>query len=107
MNLAAVAPLAGPEKNDPHVLKHWAAEHFAISIGLLRECPYHGEPFKARDKGVTQSMASTVSLADLRHPAVQAFRGNTRELLAAARRVARSYGDACAFCEASAYDDLD
>lgn len=107
MNLNAVAPLAGPEKQDTQIWKQWAAEHFAISIGLLRECPYHGEPFRTRDAALPHGKALTVSLADLRHPAVQAFHGNTRELFAAARRITRDYGDACAFCEASENDDLD
>ena len=107
MNLNAVAPLAEPEKHDVGILKQWAAEHFAISIGLLRECPYHGEPFQARDPGLKHSKALAVTLSDLRHPAVQAFRGNTRELFAAARRVTRDYGVICAFCVASENDDLD
>ena len=27
--------------------QRWAAEEAALQLGLLRECPYHGEPFKA------------------------------------------------------------
>ena len=43
-----VATLLGSQKSDPQAVKKWAAEDFAISIGLLRECPYHGQPFKAK-----------------------------------------------------------
>src|SRR5687768_2983191 len=37
--------VARPEA-DPHIVKQWAAEDYAIAVGLLRECPYHGEPYK-------------------------------------------------------------
>jgi hypothetical protein len=107
MNLTTVASLAAPEKYDARILKEWAAEHFAISIGLLRECPYHGEPYKASDGESTHRKASAVNIADLRHPALRPFHGNTRELLAAARRITREYGNACALCAAFEQDDLD
>ena len=99
MNLNAVKPLAGSEATDPRVIKRWAAENFALSIGLLRECPYHGEPFRAPTSGLAGSKLHAANVVD---PwSVQLFNGNTRELLATAQRIARSYGHRCALCETS------
>lgn len=91
---------AAPEKSDPQVLRQWAAEDFAIAIGLLRECPYHGQPFKARRKGVPHKNLAA-DFVDPLDPNVQIFNGDTRELLAAAERVTRTYGERCVFCAAS------
>ena len=49
--MTTVAPVNRSAKYDPQAAKQWAAEDFAISIGLLRECPFHGEPFKATSEG--------------------------------------------------------
>jgi hypothetical protein len=92
--------VVGSEKSDPQAIKQWAAEDFAIAVGLLRECPYHGQPFKAQAKTLTSS-ALTAGLIDPLDPAVQVFKGNTRELLAAVERVTRDYGERCVFCAAS------
>ena len=101
-----VAPLVGAQKSDPQVVKQWAAEDFAISIGLLRECPYHGQPFKAqrpawRGNGVPRA------LSDPLNPAVRAFNGNTRELMAAVEDVADHYGERCEYCAASEEEVFD
>ena len=99
-----LAPAA--EKVDAHAIKQWAAEDFAIAIGLLRECPYHGQPFKAHTRLASKVLAS--GHIDPLDPNVRAFNGNTRELLAAVECVTRNYGDRCAFCAASDHqDDLD
>jgi len=49
--MQAATPLGPPsEVSDRQAIKRWAAEDFAISIGLLRECPYHGQPFQVGQK---------------------------------------------------------
>jgi hypothetical protein len=88
------------QKSDPQVLKQWAAEDFAISVGLLRECPYHGQPYKPARTGLS-TQGFTAELIDLLHPAVQIFKGDTTQLLAAVKRVVRDYGDRCVYCAAS------
>jgi hypothetical protein len=104
--MQTMTPLFGSEKSDPQVVKQWAAEDFAISIGLLRECPYHGQPFKTR-KAVTRK-ALNAGLVDPLDPSVRAFNGNTRELLAAVERITGDYGERCAECAASdQQEDLD
>lgn len=102
----ALAPLTGFEKTDPHAVKQWAAEDFAISAGWLRECPYHGQPYRARSPGHA-SRALALGLIDPHDPIVTIFNGNTRELLAAADRVARSYGERCDMCAASDHEEFD
>src|SRR5215210_6132704 len=59
----AISSLVRPQQSDPQAVKQWAAEDFAISIGLLRECPYHGQPYKAHRHGVT-SKALAAGLVD-------------------------------------------
>jgi hypothetical protein len=96
---AATPLIVSTENTDPQALKQWAAEDFAISIGLLRECPYHGQPFKPDRKDLSIKTLAT-GLIDPLDPAVQIFNGNTRELLAAVERVSRDYGERCVFCAA-------
>ena len=103
--MSAAHQLAGSQKADPQTVKQWAAEDFAISIGLLRECPYHGQPFKAARKSVPSS-AFAAGLVDPLDPVVKVFNGNTRELLAAVESVTGHYGDCCEHC-ASEQQDLD
>jgi hypothetical protein len=90
----------GLDKCDSQAVKQWAAEDFAISVGILRECPYHGQPFRPHRKDLTIKSLVT-GLIDPLDPAVQVFNGNTRELLAAVERVSRDYGERCVFCAAS------
>ena len=104
--MSALASLVGKQKTDPQLVKQWAAEDFAIAIGLLRECPYHGQPFKARKKRVT-SQALAAGMIDPLDPVLQIFNGNTRELLAAAERVAGDYAENCPHCAASEDDSFD
>ena len=104
--MSAVATFVGLEKSDSQAVKQWAAEDFAIAIGLLRECPYHGQPFKTHNKGLT-SKALEAGLIDPLDPIVQMFNGNTRELLAAAERAAGGYGERCEFCAASDEEEFD
>jgi hypothetical protein len=101
-----VAPLVGSHQNDPLAVKQWAAEDFAISVGLLRECPYHGQPFKAKRTGWNGSRVPR-ALIDPLNPAVRAFNGNTRELMAAVENVAGRYGERCAYCAASEEEVFD
>jgi len=92
--------------NDSQAAKQWAAEDFALSIGLLRECPYHGEPFKATRNGLT-STAVAAGLIDPLDPMVRIFNGNTRELMAAIERVTGGYSEHCKLCSASDQDQFD
>lgn len=88
------------ERYDPQTDKQWAAEDFAISIGLLRECPYHGQPFQAsRERLTAQALAG--GLIDPHDPIVRVFSGNTRELMATVETVTQHYGQHCAYCAAS------
>ena len=104
--MSTAAPLVGSTKCDPQSLKQWAAEDFAIAIGLLRECPYHGQPFQARNKGLT-SKALAAGLVDPLDPIVQVFHGDTRELLATVQRVTGHYAEHCEFCAASDQEEFD
>ena len=104
--MPTMTPLLGSEKSDPQAVKQWAAEDFAIAIGLLRECPYHGQPFKVQRKPLSRK-ALTAGLVDPLDPNVRVFNGNTRELLAAVERVTGDYGERCAICAASDQDDFD
>lgn len=97
---------AASQKSDPQAVKQWAAEDFAIAIGLLRECPYHGQPFKPRSKVLT-GKALAAGLIDPLDPIVQIFDGNTRELLAAVERAAGGYTERCKFCAASDEEEFD
>jgi hypothetical protein len=101
MQRATPLAVASEIKTDPQMIKQWAAEDFAISAGLLRECPYHGEPYKPHVKGGRFS-ARRIDPLD---PAVRVFDGDTRELLAAVERVTRDYGDRCVFCAASDHEE--
>jgi hypothetical protein len=104
--MSAVATSTGLERSDSLAVKQWAAEDFAIAIGLLRECPFHGQPFKAQRKGLT-TKALEAGLLDPLDPIVQIFNGNTRELLATVERVAGHYGERCEFCAASDQEDFE
>jgi hypothetical protein len=104
--MTLAAPLAGASHIDAQIVKQWAAEDFAIAMGLLRECPYHGQPFKTRRKGlVTKAVAA--GLIDPLDPNVQVFNGDTQELLAAVERVTGDYGERCELCAASDEEEFD
>ena len=103
--MTAMTLLGGSEKTDPQAVKQWAAEDFAIAIGLLRECPYHGQPFKAPKAMRRKALAA--GLVDPLDPNVRVFNGNTRELLAAVERVAGGYSEHCALCAASDQEEVD
>jgi hypothetical protein len=102
----AAVPSIRFEKTDSQAVKQWAAEDFAISIGLLRECPYHGQPFKAQRESVA-AKAFPAGPIDPLDPSVQVFKGNTRELLAAVERVTGGYSERCEFCVASDREEFD
>ena len=104
--MSATVTFVGSQKSDSQAVKQWAAEDFAIAIGLLRECPYHGQPFKAHKKRLT-AQALEAGLVDPLDPIVQIFNGNTRELLATVERVAGNYGERCEFCAASDQEEFD
>ena len=104
--MGSVAPLAGSEKTDLQSVKQWAAEDFAIAIGLLRECPYHGQPFKAKRKPLA-SKTIAAGLVDPLDPIVRAFDGDTGELLAAAERLTGDYSERCELCAASDAEEFD
>jgi hypothetical protein len=67
--------------------QRWTAEELAIELGLLRECPYHGEPFRVVGTAAARSPASRSGTASA---------GSS--LLSAARAVASQYGHACRAC---------
>ena len=91
-------------ETDPQAMKQWAAEDFAIAQGLLRECPYHGEPYKPIKVMRRKPLAGAIDPLD---PAVRVFNGNTRELLDAVERVTGRYGECCPLCRASDEEPLD
>lgn len=95
-----------PDVSDTQTMKQWAAEDLAITMGLLRECPYHGQPFQSQNKGLIRGALAT-GLLQMRHPSVALFAGNTRELLAAIEQATQHYGERCAFCAAGDEDDLE
>lgn len=88
---------------DPAAIKQWAAEDYAISIGLLRECPYHGEPYQPR----APLTLYTASAADDDASIHRIFEGDMRALLDAANRAARRYGERCRECAASEHETFD
>ena len=103
MNRNAVTRLEGPD-TDSQAMKRWVAEDFAVAIGLLRECPYHGRPYRV-DQSQDKTSAAAASLPDARI-ALQAFNGDRSELLATAQRVARGFDHQCPECEAAAENEL-
>ena len=105
--MSVTAPLIGLQQSDPQVVKRWAAEDVAISMGLLRECPYHGQPFKVRKGSGSTSNAVAAGIIDPLDPNLRVFNGNTRELLAAVERVTGDYGDRCEICAASDQEEFD
>jgi hypothetical protein len=105
--MQTITPLAGsPQKSDPQIVKQWAAEDFAIAIGLLRECPYHGQPFKAARNPLTRK-ALSASIMNPLDPNLRVFNGNTGELLAAVERVTRTYGERCPECAQLDHEDFE
>ena len=102
--MQAITPLFGSQKSDPQTVKQWAAEDFAINIGWLRECPFHGQPFKAK---IANRKPLAARLVDPLDPSVRVFNGNTRELLAAVERVTGDYTEHCALCAASEHEDIE
>jgi hypothetical protein len=104
--MQTITALVGSEKPDPNVVKEWAAEDFAFAVGLLRECPYHGQPFKARTGSLTRN-ALKAGLFDPLDPIVKVFNGDTRELLAAVEHVTGGYTERCALCAASEREEFD
>lgn len=97
-------PLVGSPKVEGQTAKQWAAEDIAISMGLLRECPYHGQPFKARP---ASGNALGTGVIDPLDPMVKVFGGNTREMMAAVEQVTGHYGERCAYCAAQEQEDYD
>ena len=104
--MSALSRFEGTQGSDPQIVKRWAAEDVAIAMGLLRECPYHGQPFKTQRKPLT-SKALVAGLIDPLDPSVQVFKGNTRELLSAVERVTHDYGERCDICAASEHEEYD
>jgi hypothetical protein len=104
--MSTLSPVKGTQSSDPQAMKRWAAEDVAIAMGLLRECPYHGQPFKTRPTPVS-SKALVAGLIDPLDPSVQVFKGDTRELLKAVERVTHDYGERCDICAASERDEYD
>jgi hypothetical protein len=93
------APRLEASEHDSQAMKRWAAEDFAVAIGLLRECPYHGRPYRI-DPSQTPS-AAAAHLPDAR-VALLAFNGDRSELLATAQRVARGFSNTCGDCDSAA-----
>jgi hypothetical protein len=103
--MTALSSSIGTQSSDPQIVKQWAAEDVAITMGLLRECPYHGQPFKTKRKPLTSALVA--GLIDPLDPSVQVFKGDTRELLNAVERVTHDYGERCDMCAASEHDEYD
>lgn len=99
MNTSTATRLAAGE-HESQAMKRWAAEDFAVAIGLLRECPYHGRPYRA-DQAQSKANAAAARLPDAR-TALQAFNGDRSELLATAQRIAKGFSHTCSECEAAA-----
>ena len=93
-----------PAEADDLASKRWAAEDFAVAIGLLRECPYHGRPYRV-DQAQAHAAAAAARLPDAR-VALQAFNGDRSELLATAQRLARGYRHTCSECDAASEQEL-
>jgi hypothetical protein len=104
--MTALSGLKGTQSSDPQAVKRWAAEDVAIAMGLLRECPYHGQPFKTQRKPLTRK-ALAAGLLDPLDPSVQVFKGDTSELLNAVERVTHDYGERCNICVASEHEEYD
>ena len=104
MNTTTATRLTASEDRDPRDLKRWVAEDFAVAIGLLRECPYHGRPYRV-DQLQAHATAAAAKLPDAR-VALQAFNGDRSELLATAQRIARGYSATCSECEDAAEHEL-
>ena len=65
----------------------WAAEEIALERGWLRECPYHGEPFKAAGLNVDDTRCGGSTGND-----------TNAELMLEARRLASACADYCPSC---------
>jgi hypothetical protein len=104
MQTAATPLVTSADRSDLQVSKDWAAEDLAISLGILRECPYHGQPFKVPGTRKSFRHAPLEELIDPLDPALRVFNGNTRELLNAIERVSREYDEGCTLCAASEQD---
>ena len=103
MNTNTATRLVAPDADDIRT-KRWAAEDFAVAIGLLRECPYHGRPYRV-DQSQANAAAAAAKLPDAR-VALQAFHGDRTELLATAQRLARGYRSTCSECDAASEQEL-
>lgn len=102
--MQALAERTAPVKGDLAAIKQWAAEDYAISIGLLRECPYHGEPYQPRVPVRLRREHARVESDD---SIFRVFHGDMHALLVAANGVARRYGERCSQCAASEHDEFD
>lgn len=67
--------------------RRWAAEDLALELGWIRECPFHGEPFRA--PGAPSDAAGRSALA---------ARLADTALFAFAREVTRSFPERCLTC---------
>ena len=94
------APLQ-PHTLDRATLRRWAAEHIAVEQGVLRECPYHGEPYRPGSAQVVLSSSCAYASHD---SLVSAFGGDAGELLAEVERVASEYGETCPTCAREVQD---
>lgn len=65
----------------------WAAEEIALERGWLRECPYHGEPFKAAGLDMDDTRCGATNAADA-----------NAELLQQARRLVSTCAEYCPAC---------
>lgn len=75
-----------------------AAQQIAIDLGLLRECPYHGQLHRASN--VSEFLSNYCSYVSF-DPRLSAFRGDAAELIDAVEFVAAEYGSACGHCEST------
>jgi len=88
------APLH-PQTLDRATLRRWAAEHISVELGVLRECPYHGEPYRPQNAPAVPSSYCGYASHD---PLVSVFGGDPGELLAEVERIASDCPTACPTC---------
>ena len=68
----------------------WAAEELALQLGWLRECPFHGEPFKDTAGGRARAgVIKTLPVVPSDSPG---------DLYTLAAQLSRSYAEHCPLC---------
>lgn len=90
MNLAATEHVCDMERQ-----KQVAAEHIAIELGLLRDCPHHGGRFRVRGKVMSDTSYCAFATYD---PILPLFRGDVDDLLIAVEAAVTRHAPVCVSC---------